>query len=133
MRTDYNTQIISSSRELTAKERITLKDFNDCTGLDTVVGTDDNSFITLDPDVIVEVQVHNERAKDDKDYTTIIILDKNGTKYSTSSNSLRDSIADIMEELKNLSDEDKADLKIKVFKKPSKNYNGKFFLTATVI
>ena len=131
MRTDYNTQIISSSRELTAKERITLKDFNDCTGLDTVV-TNDNGVI-IDPNVIVEVQVHNEHAKDDKDYTTIIILDNDGTKYSTSSNSLRDSIADIMEELKNLSDEDKADLKIKVFKKPSKNYQGKYFLTATVI
>ena len=131
MRTDYNTQIISSSRELTAKERITLKDFNDCTGLDTVV-TNDNGVI-IDPNVIVEVQVHNERAKDDKDYTTIIILDNDGTKYSTSSNSLRDSIADIMEELKNLSDEDKADLKIKVFKKPSKNYQGKYFLIATVI
>ena len=64
MRTDYNTQIISSSRELTAKERITLKDFNDCTGLDTVV-TNDNGVI-IDPNVIVEVQVHNERAKDDQ-------------------------------------------------------------------
>lgn len=131
MRTDYNTKIVSSSRELTAKERITLKDFNDCIGLDTV--TNETDGIIIDPNVIVEVQVHNERAKDDKDYSTIIILDNNGTKYSTSSNSLRDSIADIMEELKELSDEDKADLKIKVFKKPSKNYNGKFFLTATVV
>lgn len=131
MRTDYNTKIVSSSRELTAKERITLKDFNDCIGLDTV--TNETDGIILDPEVIVEVQVHNERAKDDKDYTTIIILDKNGTKYSTSSNSLRDSIADIMEELKELSEDERADLKIKVFKKPSKNYNGKFFLTASVI
>jgi len=131
MRTDYNTKIVSSSRELTAKERITLKDFNDCIGLDTV--TNDTDGIILDPDVIVEVQVHNERAKDDKDYSTIVILDKNGTKYSTSSISLRDSISDIMDELTDLSDEERADLKIKVFKKPSKNYTGKFFLTATVI
>ena len=131
MRTDYNTKIASASRELTAKERIILKDFNDCIGLDTV--TNETDGIILDPDVIVEVQVHNERAKDDKDYTTIIILDKNGTKYSTSSNSLRDSISDIMEELKDLSEEDKEGLKIKVFKKPSKNYKDKFFLTATVI
>ena len=131
MRTDFNTKIVSSSRELTAKERITLKDFNDCTGLDSVVSNEQG--IEINPDAIVEVQVHNERAKDDKDYTTIIILDKSGVKYSTSSNSLRDSIADIMEELKELSEEDKADLKIKVFKKPSKNYAGKYFLTATVI
>lgn len=131
MRADYSTKIVSASRELTVKEKITLKDFNDCTGLDTVV-TNENGFI-IDPDVIVEVEVHNERAKDDKDYTTIVILDKDGTKYSTSSNSLRDSISDIMDELSELSAEDKADLKIKVFKKPSKNYSGKYFLTATVV
>ena len=131
MRTDYNTKIVSSSRELTAKERITLKDFNDCIGLDTV--TNETDGIILDPEVIVEVQVHNERAKDDKDYSTIIILDKNGTKYSTSSNSLRDSIGDIMDELASLTDDEREGLKIKVFKKPSKNYSGKFFLTATVI
>ena len=131
MRTDYSTKIVTSSRELTVKEKITLKDFNDCTGLDTVV-TNEQGFI-IDPDVIVEVQVHNERAKDDKDYTTIVILDKDGTKYSTSSNSLRDSISDIMDELADLEETDRADLKIKVFKKPSKNYSGKYFLTATVV
>ena len=131
MRTDYSTKIVSSSRELTVKEKITLKDFNDCTALDTVV-TIDTGFI-INPDVIVEVQVHNERAKDDKDYSTIVILDKDGTKYSTSSNSLRDSISDIMDELADLDETDKADLKIKVFKKASKNYTGKYFLTATVV
>ena len=131
MRTDYSTRIVNSSRELTVKEKITLKDFNDCVGLDTVVTTD-NGFI-IDPDVIVVVEVHNERAKDDKDYTTIVILDKDGTKYSTSSNSLRDSISDIMDELADLEEDEKADLKIKVFKKPSKNYTGKYFLTATVV
>ena len=131
MRTDYSTKIVSTSRELTVKEKITLKDFNDCVGLDTVV-TNEQGFI-IDPDVIVEVQVHNERAKDDKDYTTIVILDKDGTKYSTSSNSLRDSISDIMDELADLEETDRADLKIKVFKKPSKNYSGKDFLTATVV
>lgn len=131
MRTDYSTKIVTTSRELTVKEKITLKDFNDCVGLDTVV-TNEQGFI-IDPDVIVEVQVHNERAKDDKDYTTIVILDKDGTKYSTSSNSLRDSISDIMDELADLEETDRADLKIKVFKKPSKNYSGKYFLTATVV
>ena len=123
MRTDYSTKITSTSRELSAKDKITLKDFNDCVGLDTVV-TETEGFL-IDPDVIVEVQVHNERAKDDKDYTTIVILDKDGTKYNTSSNSLRDSISDIMDELQDLSDEDREALKIKVFKKASKNYTGK--------
>lgn len=130
-RADYSTKIVNASRELTVKEKITLKDFNDCVGLDTVV-TEEQGLI-IDPDVIVEVDVHNERAKDDKDYTTIVILDKDGTKYNTSSNSLKESVQDIMEELADLDEADKADLKIKVFKKPSKNYSGKYFLTATVI
>lgn len=130
-RADYSTKIVNASRELSVKEKITLKDFNDCVGLDTVV-TEEQGLI-IDPDVIVEVDVHNERAKDDKDYTTIVILDKNGTKYNTSSNSLKESVQDIMDELADLEEEDKADLKIKVFKKPSKNYSGKYFLTATVI
>lgn len=130
-RADYSTKIVNASRELTVKEKITLKDFNDCVGLDTVV-TEEQGLI-IDPDVIVEVDVHNERAKDDKDYTTIVILDKDGTKYNTSSNSLKESVQDIMDELADLDEVDKADLKIKVFKKPSKNYSGKYFLTATVI
>lgn len=130
-RADYSTKIVNASRELTVKEKITLKDFNDCVGLDTVV-TEEQGLI-IDPDVIVEVDVHNERAKDDKDYTTIVILDKDGTKYNTSSNSLKESVQDIMDELADLDETDKADLKIKVFKKPSKNYSGKYFLTATVI
>lgn len=130
-RADYSTKIVNASRELSVKEKITLKDFNDCVGLDTVV-TEEQGLI-IDPDVIVEVDVHNERAKDDKDYTTIVILDKDGTKYNTSSNSLKESVQDIMDELADLDEVDKADLKIKVFKKPSKNYSGKYFLTATVI
>lgn len=130
-RADYSTKIVNASRELSVKEKITLKDFNDCVGLDTVV-TEEQGLI-IDPDVIVEVDVHNERAKDDKDYTTIVILDKDGTKYNTSSNSLKESVHDIMDELADLDEADKADLKIKVFKKPSKNYSGKYFLTATVI
>ena len=130
-RADYSTKIVNASRELSVKEKITLKDFNDCVGLDTVV-TEEQGLI-IDPDVIVEVDVHNERAKDDKDYTTIVILDKDGTKYNTSSNSLKESVQYIMDELADLDEADKADLKIKVFKKPSKNYSGKYFLTATVI
>lgn len=130
MRSEYYTKIKESSRELTAKEKLTLKDFNDAQPLDTVVGTD--GFI-IDPDVIAVVAVHNERARDDKDYETIIILDKNGTKYSSSSRSLRDSLSDIMDDLSDLDEPDREGISIKIFKKESKNYTGKYFLTATVV
>ena len=128
MRADYNTKINSSSRELSVQEKFLIKDFNDAVGLDTVV-TEENSLI-IDVDVIAEVAIHNEKAKQDKDYTTVVILAKDGTKYTTSSNSVRDAVSDIMDEL---ADEGISEYKIKVFKKPSKNYAGKSFMTASVV
>ena len=127
-RADYNTKVTHTSREITAQEKFLIKDFNDAIGLDTVVT--DGEGIVLDVDVIAEVQVHNEHAKDDKDYTTIVIITKDGTKYTTSSNSVRDAISDIMDEC---ADEGIEDYKIKVFKKPSKNYAGKSFMTASIV
>ena len=60
-------------------------------------------------------------------------LEKTGERIVYSKGLPQFFISDIMDELADLSDEDKADLKIKVFKKPSKNYSGKYFLTATVV
>ena len=127
-RADYNTKVVNTSREITPQEKFLIKDFNDAVGLDTVVS--DGEGITLDVDVIAEVQVHNEHAKDDKDYTTIVIITKDGTKYTTSSNSVRDAISDIMDEC---AEEGIEDYKIKIFKKPSKNYAGKSFMTASIV
>lgn len=127
-RADYNTKVTHTSREITPQEKFLIKDFNDAVGLDTVV-TDGNGII-VDIDVIAEVQVHNEHAKDDKDYTTIVIIAKDGTKYTTSSNSVRDAISDIMDEC---ADEGIEDYKLKIFKKPSKNYQGKSFMTASIV
>ena len=128
MRADYNTKITQTSRELSIQEKFLIKDFKDAIGLDTVV-TEDSSLL-LDVDVIAEVAIHNEKAKQDKDYNTIVILTKDGTKYTTSSSSVRDAISDIMSDL---ADEGVTDYKIKIFKKPSKNYAGKSFMTASVV
>lgn len=127
-RADYNTKVVSTSREITAQEKFLIKDFNDAIGLDSVVT--DSEGIILDIDIIAEVQVHNEHAKDDKDYTTIVIITTDGTKYTTSSNSVRDAISDIMDECK---DEGIEDYKLKIFKKLSKNYAGKSFMTASIV
>lgn len=127
-RADYNTKVVTTSREITAQEKFLIKDFNDAIGLDSVVS--DSEGIILDIDIIAEVQVHNEHAKDDKDYTTIVIITTDGTKYTTSSNSVRDAISDIMDECK---DEGIEDYKLKIFKKPSKNYAGKSFMTASIV
>lgn len=131
-RQDYSAKIINASRELTAKERIMLKDFNDCTGLDTVVTETEPLVIKLD--LMVTVAVHNERANGDKDYETVVLVTDDGTKYSSSSKSLAEAISDITDELADCEDDSlKENLSIKIFKKPSKNYTGKYFLTAVLV
>ena len=131
-RADYSAKIINSSRELSAKERITLKDFNDCVGLDGVVT--ENTPLVIKVDLMVTVAVHNERANGDKDYETVVLVTEDGTKYSTSSKSLAEAVSDIVDELADSDDDSlKDNLSIKIFKKPSKNYSGKYFLTAVLV
>ena len=126
-RTDYSASIVSSSRELSVKEKIQFKDLTDTVRLDTVVRIDQP--LTIDVDTIVELAIHNENARDDKDYTTIVLVDKNGTRYSTSSESVRNAIEDIMEEA---SEGGLTEYSIKVLARPSKNREGQHYLTATI-
>lgn len=126
-RTDYSATIVSSSRELSVKEKIQFKDLTDTVRLDTVVSLD--SSLVIDIDTIVELAIHNENARDDKDYTTIVLVAKDGTRYSTSSESVRNAIEDIMEEA---SDGGLDEYSIKVLARPSKNREGQHYLTATI-
>lgn len=123
----YKATVVSSSRELTTREKIKFKDFTDMTRLDEVV-TEDESLL-VDVDFYATVQVHNEK-NDPPDYDKYVIVDKNGTCYVTSSESLISSISDIEDELKDAGDEN---LQIKIFKRPSNNFKGKFFLTCSLV
>lgn len=77
----------------------------------------------------VKVQIHNEQAKgEDKDYAKYIILTDDGESYSTGSESFMNTFINIFE---NMEGED--DWGIKVLRKPSKNFSGKYFLTCAVI
>lgn len=126
-RTDYSATIVSSSRELSVKEKIQFKDLTDTVRLDTVVDID--KPLVIDVDTIVELAIHNENARDDKDYTTIVIVSKDGTRYSTSSESVRNAIEDIHDEA---SDGGLEEYSIKVLARPSKNREGQHYLTATI-
>lgn len=124
---DYKATIMGSSRELSVKEKIMFKDLTDTVRLDTVVSLEQS--LTIDVDTIVELAIHNENARDDKDYETIVIVAKDGTRYSTSSESVRNAIEDIMEEAQ---DGGLTEYNIKVLAKPSKNREGQHYLTATI-
>lgn len=123
---DYEVKIREVSREMTPRERIKIKDFTNATQLD--VACEEGSFI-LSPDVYAILDVHNERSKEDKDYTKYIILDKAGNKFITGSNSFFKSFLEIWEEMAPLGE----DFDIEVYKVPSKNYKGKSFLTCSIV
>ena len=114
----------ASLDNLSARERIMLKDTSDCVSLDSAT-TD--GIVTLKPEFYAVLDVHNEYAKDDKDYTQYIVVDADGTKYITGSESFYSSFIDIAEEMEN------EPYEIKVYRKPSKNYSGKDFITCSII
>ena len=114
----------ASLDNLSARERIMLKDTSDCVSLDSAT-TD--GIVTLKPEFYAVLDVHNEYAKGDKDYTQYIVVDADGTKYITGSESFYSSFIDIAEEMEN------EPYEIKVYRKPSKNYSGKDFITCSII
>jgi hypothetical protein len=123
--TGYSVEIKESSKELSAKERIMLKDTSDAVKLDLAC---DEEAVIITPDSFAVLGIHNEKS-DNKDYESYILQDKNGEKYVTGSPSFWDSFMDIYNEMK----EETEKWSIKVYKLDSKNYKGKQFLTCSII
>lgn len=122
---DYSVTVRESSKELSAKERIQIKDTTDCTRLDEATKTD---AIIINPDFYAILDIHNEKS-DDKDYTTYVIVDKNGTRYTTGSPSFWSSFMNIYTEMENETEP----WEIKAYRMPSKNRAGKDFITCSLI
>lgn len=121
----YTVKIREVSRDITAKERVMLKDTTNAISLDDV--TKDAKFI-FEPDYYAILDVHNEKSED-KDYVKYIIVDKAGTKLVTGSESFFTSFKSIMEEMDGCDEE----FSIEVYRMPSKNYKGKEFITCSVV
>lgn len=122
--TGYSVSIAKASRELTAKERIQLKDTTNAIKLDEVTQTE---ALIIKPQLFAELDIHNEMS-DNKDYKNYIVVDGAGQKYVTGSDSFWTSFMDIAREMENETE----DWAIKVYRMPSKNYKGKEFITCSI-
>ena len=120
----YSASIKESSRELSAKERIMPKDTTSAVKLDQATQVED---IHISVDSYAILNIHNDKATP-TDYENYIILDKNGTKYVTGSQSFWNAFMDIFTEMENESEE----WSIRVYRHPSKNYSGKDFITCAI-
>lgn len=121
----YNVTISSASRQLSARERIAIKDFSNAIPLDEA--TKDGKLVINPVDYAV-LDVHNEKS-DNKDYKKYVVIDAAGTKYVTGSENFFDSFMEIMEEM---SGEDE-EFSIEVYQMESKNYKGKSFITCSIL
>lgn len=122
----YKATIARASMELNAKEKIMYKNTTDCVSLDDATK---DSPVLINVDGYVVLNIHNEKS-DNKDYTKYIIIDKDGTRYQTGSESFWTAFLDIYEEMV---DAGETDFKVKAFRMPSKNYAGRDFLTCSII
>lgn len=122
----YKAIVSRASRELSVKEKIMLKDMSDAEKLDDIVK---DSAVIINPDMYALVNVHNEKS-DTKDYTKIVIIDKEGTKYTTGSMPFITTFFDIWGEMTDAGEED---FTIKIYPKESKNYKGKYFITCSLV
>lgn len=126
MARDYEAKIGYCNKELSAKERISLKDTGDALRLDEETQA---GVVTIYPAIIARIDVHNEKSEN-KDYSNYVLVDKNGTKYVTSSESFWRQLSDIFDEMCDAGEEEWG---IKVYRKESKNYKGKEFITCSII
>ena len=124
----YSVKVIETSEELTAKQRIAIKDTSACTKLDTEVTPEAGLLIT--PVAYAMLQIHNEKS-DHKDYCVYIIIDANGTRYVTGSESFWTQFRSIWDEMKEFAPDEEFELN--VYKMESKNYKGKHFLTCSIV
>ena len=128
MSTNYKVTINEGSKEFTVREKIKLKDLTSAIAIDKVV--EPEKSLVIEPDFYAWVDIHNEKLpENEQDYKTMVIVDKGGAKYCTGSNSAITSFVDIFDEMIDTADP----FEIEFYKRESKNYSGKYFITCSLV
>lgn len=125
---NYSVKVVESSKELTKKETVMFKDLSDAVNLSEFIDEHDGA-VMIDVESWLELAIHNEKAKDgqNKDYTNYVVVDKNGTRYYTGSESFWSSFKNIWCDMNDSTEE----WSLKVYKKQSKGK--KDFITCSVM
>lgn len=122
---NFTVEIKSTSRELSKRERVKIKDTSNAIKLDEA--TSEGDFV-LKPDAFAILSIHNSKSDSNPDYENIVILDAEGNKFVTGSPSFTKAFLEIWEEM-----EGEEDWEIVCYKRDSKNYKGKQFLSCSVL
>ena len=122
---DYTCTVLESSKELTARERIKAKDTTEARKIDEL--TQIEPLVLAVKDWVV-LAIHNG-ALDRPDYNNYVLIDGEGNKFVTGSESFWSSYIEIYREMEN----ENEDYQIKIYRVPSKKYDGKDFITCSII
>lgn len=126
--TNYKATINEGSKEFTVREKIKLKDLTTAIAIDKVV--EPEKPLVIAPNFYAFVSIHNEKLPEsEQDYKTMVIVDKDGSKFYTGSSSAITSFVDIFDEMADTGEP----FEIEFIKKESKNYSGKYFITCTLV
>ena len=122
---DYEVKIRRTSKELSAKDRIKIKDTTNAIRLDEATA---DGAIIISPDYFAVLDIHNEKSED-KDYSQVVLVDVAGNKYVTGSASFLTAFENIVDEMDGIVEE----YQIEVYRRESKNYKGKSFITCSIV
>lgn len=123
----YSAKIVNSSRPLTVRERIMMKNTTDATQINAALK---NGSVDFSPVLWADVEIHNERSEN-KDYSTLVVLASDGMKYYTSSPSFKEAFIDIFSEM--VSENGEAEeFWVRAYTLPSKNQQG-CFITCSIL
>lgn len=129
----YKSEITFASKELTKREKVMLSDVSSATKFDEVVKGVDDTF-EIEPVAYAVVSIENDKAKGEKQYEVIVILDAAGNKFVTGSQSFREAFIGIWDQMTdNGVIAEGEEFSIRVYKRPSKNYSGKAFISCALI
>ena len=87
----YSVKIVETSRDISAKEKIQLKDTTGAIKLDEAL---EQGALTIKPDMFAVLEIHNEKS-DNVDYKNYLVKDVDGITYVTGSESFFSSFKDI--------------------------------------
>lgn len=122
----YSVEILEASSELTKREKVMFKDTSNAVKFDDVVTPEQG--ITITPTGWVKLAIHNPKGER-KDFENLVITTYEGEKFVTGSPTFIEKFLGIWEDMYDPNE----DFQIEVFKRDSKNYKGKQFLSCAVV
>lgn len=123
---EYNVIIVESSMELSAREKIRVKDTSIHTRIEDVLK--EHGECKICPKGYVILSITNSKVSDDP-YDNIVVIGEDDVLYRTGSNTFIQSFCGIFDEMKNEGER----FEIGVITQPSKNYSGKSFMKAILL